>query len=117
MSAPDAETLGPTSIRARALELEPGSKRRSAGANQVGTKVFKKVLDSAAGLDFVVAVRNVNRWSPLGFPESYALAIVLERDEGHQQLYAELRAEFEQQLLVTNRQRVYDSTIEAEFGR
>ncbi len=117
VSAPDAETLGPTSIRPRALELEPGSKRRSAGANQVGTKVFKQVLDSAAGLDFVVAVRNVNRWSPLGPPESYALAVVLERDEGHQQLYAELRAELEQQLLVTNRQRLDASTIEAEFGR
>lgn len=107
------QALGPASVRARAIGLEPSSQRRSAGANQVGTVLFKRALNSSKGLDLVVAVRNVNRWSPEGVSEEYAVAVVLERDDDHRPLYAELRAQLEQQLLAT----VPLVAVELELGR
>jgi hypothetical protein len=41
----------------------------------------------------VIVVRNRNRWDSDGALQRYALAVVLERDEGRTPLYAELRAQ------------------------
>ena len=42
--------------------------------------------------DLVVAVRNSNNWDVPGATQRYALAVVLQRDEDHRELYRELRA-------------------------
>jgi len=85
----------PPSLRKHLQELQPSVTARAAGANQFAAITYRQRLRRDRGPEFVVAVRNVNRWSPPGAPEPYALVVVLEREEGHAPIYAELRAAIE----------------------
>jgi hypothetical protein len=77
------------------LDLQPSSTHRGKGAHQVGWKTFHQKLDRAKADQFIIAVKNTNRWDAPGAQQAYALAVVLERDRHHASLYAELHARLE----------------------
>jgi subtilisin family serine protease len=85
----------PVELRRFRLDLQPSSTRRGKGAQQFGSRTFQKRLDHTEGDQFVIAIKNTNRWDATGALQPYALAVVLERDHGHTPLYAELRARLE----------------------
>jgi hypothetical protein len=85
----------PIELREFRLDLQPSSRRRGKGVHQLGSREFLKRIDQAKGDQFVIAVKNTNRWDTPGTKQSYALAVVLERDRGHAPLYAELRTRLE----------------------
>ena len=85
----------PLELRRFRLDLQPSSMRRGKGAHQFGSKTFQKRLDHTKGDQFIIAIKNTNRWDVAGARQAYALAVVLERDRGHAPLYAELRARLE----------------------
>jgi hypothetical protein len=77
------------------VDMQPASTRRGKGANQFCSREFRQRLNSGRGTQFIVAVKNTNRWSIPAEEQSYALAVTLERDYDHAPLYAELRASLE----------------------
>jgi hypothetical protein len=85
----------PVELAKYRLDLQPPSTRRGRGANQLGAKTFRQRLDAEKGAQFIIAVKNTNRWDTPGEQQAYALAVTLERDERHTPLYAELRARLE----------------------
>lgn len=74
------------------LQLEPATRPRSAGANQLGRKTFHQRLRKADGEVFLVVVQNTNRWSPSGGRQPYGLAVTLWQDRADVDLYADLQA-------------------------
>jgi hypothetical protein len=85
----------PVELKKFRLDLQPSSKSRGKGAHQFGSKKFHRRLDRAKDDQFIIAIKNTNRWDTPGEQQAYALAVVLERDRGHTPLYAELRAKLE----------------------
>ena len=85
----------PVELQAFRLDLQPSSTRRGKGTHQLGSKTFLKKLDHTRADEFIIAVKNTNRWDTPGTQQAYALAVALERDRGHTPLYAELRARLE----------------------
>jgi Subtilase family len=85
----------PVELREFRLDLQPSSARRGKGTHQLGAKTFHRPLDHTKADQFIIAVKNTNRWDTPGTQQAYALAVVLERDRGHTPLYAELRAKLE----------------------
>jgi hypothetical protein len=85
-----------TDLRARERpQLEPSTRRRSAGANQLGRIRFRRKLLREHGTSFLLVVQNTNRWAPQGSTQDYAVAVTLWRSEDEPELYAELAAELE----------------------
>jgi hypothetical protein len=81
-------------LGSKVSKLLPASSIRSAGANQLGRKVFSHRFDS----DHVpvhLVVRNTNRWDDETAMQAYALTVVLWRTEAQEELYAELEARLE----------------------
>lgn len=80
----------PVSIRESQLNLQPSDQERSRGTNQLAriTRSTKVAADKPD--EYVIAVRNMNRWDTPAATQNYSLAIALERDELHGELYAEL---------------------------
>ncbi|MGH3545009.1 MAG: hypothetical protein ACRDPW_03675, partial [Mycobacteriales bacterium] len=64
---------------------------RGRGAHHLGVYRRSTRFDSGRGRELIVVVRNVNRWDTAGALQRYALAVALERDRDHAELYAELR--------------------------
>jgi hypothetical protein len=91
----DEDDEEPVELRNYRVDLQPSSRYRGKGANQLGSKTFRTRLSKEKGDQFVIAVKNTNRWHALGEHQTYALAVVLERDHDHAPLYAELRARLE----------------------
>jgi Subtilase family len=89
------EDEDPVELEAFRVDLQPSSTRRGKGVHQLGSKKFHKRIDPAKGDQFVVAIKNTNRWDTPGTRQDYALAVMLERDRRHASLYAELRARLE----------------------
>lgn len=85
----------PAELRPFQLALQPADRDRSRGANQLGRYQRRTRISEDLPESFVVAVRNLNRWDLEGEDQSYSLAVLLERDEQHPEIYAELRAELE----------------------
>ena len=85
----------PIELRKFHQELQPASTRRGKGAHQFGSKIFRRPLDHLKDDQFIIAIKNSNRWDTPGAQQTYALAVVLERDRDHAPLYAELRARLE----------------------
>lgn len=99
---PDLENtvpVGPSSLASKALKLMPSDTDRGRGAHHVAHWTRDRALKDSDG-DFIVAVRNNNKWDDPEALQGYALVLVLERDDGPP-LYAELRAELEAQLEAT----------------
>ena len=90
-----AEDQSPPELDKYRRDLQPPSVQRGKGAHQFCTVTFKQRLDRDRGADFILAVRNTNRWDTPGARQAYALAVELERDTHHADLYAELRAQLE----------------------
>jgi Subtilase family len=90
-----AEDQSPPELEKYKRDLQPSSTHRGKGANQFCAVTFRQRLDSAKGTDFILAIRNTNRWDTPGARQAYALAVQLERDTQHADLYAELRAQLE----------------------
>ncbi len=91
----DAEVAGPASLSRWRLDLQPPSAQRSRGAHLFGTSVRSTRMERERGEQLVIAVQNRNRWSPASTVEPYALAVVLERDPAHGEIYAQLQAAVE----------------------
>lgn len=72
------------------VKLEPTTRTRSRGANQLGRRVFHHRLNASDNPMFLV-VRNINRWDDDAARQPYALAVALWRDEGQPELHAELQ--------------------------
>ena len=85
----------PAELRSAQLTLHPADRDRSRGADQLGRYQRRTRIPEDAPENFIVAVRNLNRWDVEGPEQSYSLAVLLERDEQHPEIYAELRAELE----------------------
>lgn len=90
-----AEDQSPPELERYRRDLQPPSTQRGKGAHQFCTVTFRQRLDRGKGKDFILAVRNTNRWDTPGARQAYALAVELERDTQHADLYAELRAQLE----------------------
>lgn len=89
------EDEDPIELSAYRLDLQPSSTHRGKGAHQVGSRTFQKRVDHTKGDQFIIAIKNTNRWDTPGTKQTYALAVALERDHAHAPLYAELRARLE----------------------
>jgi hypothetical protein len=85
----------PSEISRHQLNLQPANTSRGRGAHQFGTYGRNQKFDSERGVEFIVAVRSVNRWDTVGAFQNYALAVALERDVDHADLYAELQIQLE----------------------
>lgn len=85
----------PSELRSAQLALHPADRDRSRGANQLGRYQRRTRIPEDGPQNFIVAVRNLNRWDIENGEQSYSLAVLLERDEQHPEIYAELRAELE----------------------
>lgn len=85
----------PERLRGARLDLQPADTARSRGTNQLGHYLRSIRVSDDKPDEYIVAVRNLNRWDTPGASQAYSLAIALERDEQHGDLYAELRAELE----------------------
>ncbi len=81
-------------LGSRVSKLLPAPSIRSAGANQLGRKVFSHRFDSDHEPVHLV-VRNTNRWDDDTATQRYALAVVLWRTEAQEELYVELEARLE----------------------
>lgn len=78
-------------LGSKVSKLLPTSSIRSAGANQLGRKVFSHRFDSEHEPVHLV-IRNTNRWDDDTATQPYALAVVLWRTEAQEELYVELAA-------------------------
>lgn len=85
----------PAELRGAQLQFLPADRDRSRGANQLGRYQRRTRVPDQAPDNYVIAVRNLNRWDVAGAEQSYSLAVLLERDEQHPEIYADLRAELE----------------------
>ncbi len=85
----------PSQLGRHIIQLEPSTKARSRGANQLGRKKFGQRLDPDLDTPMFLVVRNVNRWDVEGNFQPYSLAIALWRDEQHAELHSELAAQLE----------------------
>ena len=91
---PDAPPT-PSQLGRHLVQLEPGTKARSRGANQLGRKTFRQRLQPNKDSPMFLVVRNVNRWDDKDAFQPYSLAIALSRDEEHADLHAELAVQLE----------------------
>jgi hypothetical protein len=90
----DDVNLAPSGLLGR-LDLQPPDTDRSRGANQLGRFRRQQKLAGGTPDEYVIAVRNLNRWDIDNAEQRYSLAVMLERDASHPPIYAELRAELE----------------------
>ena len=86
----DEDVSTVSELGARRVDLQPSVQTRSRGANQLGRKVFQQRLDMANDSPMFLVVRNINRWDDADAEQSYAVAVVLWRDEDQPELHAEL---------------------------
>lgn len=91
----DEVSQTPAELRASRLDLQPADQSRSRGANQLGRYERRQRVDEDKPDEYVVAVRSLNRWDVPETEQRYSLAVLLERDSDHPEIYAELRAELE----------------------
>lgn len=82
----------PSGLGRNLLRLAPSAQVRSRGANQVGRVTFSQRIKEEDGENYLLVIRNTNRWSGADSLQSYALAVAMWRDEGHDSLYADLQA-------------------------
>lgn len=82
-------------LGARICKLEPSSRLRSRGANQVGRRTFTQRFSSERHEPMHLVVRNTNRWDDVTSRQTYALAVAMGRTETQGELYAELEAQLE----------------------
>lgn len=99
-SADDRAVSGPPSLSRYKLELQPSDQVRSRGAHIFASVDHKQRLQPEGGVEYVIAVQNVNRWEATGVAQPYALAVALERDRAHDPIYAELRASLQVEVQV-----------------
>lgn len=85
----------PASLKSAQLDLQPTDTARSRGTNQFAQYLRSKKVPDDKPDEYIVAVRNLNRWDTPGASQAYSFAIALERDREHGELYTELRAELE----------------------
>ena len=77
------------------LPLRSGSvsrKLRSRGANQVAQRTFSQRMKEEDGDSFILGIRSLNRWAGTRETHRYALAVSLQRDGEHTEVYADLEA-------------------------
>lgn len=87
--------LTPSELKRYQPDLQPSDRERSRGTNQLGRYTRStKVADDKPD-EMVLVVRSLNRWDSAGATQDYSIAVALERDLQHGELYAELRAELE----------------------
>jgi hypothetical protein len=91
----DDEDATPVALDRFKLDLQPANADRGRGAHHFATYSRSQRFDGQRGTEFIVAVRNVNRWDTPGALQRYALAVALERDLDHAELYAELQLQLE----------------------
>lgn len=82
-------------LGSKVVKLEPSSRVRSAGANQLGRAEFRARLDAVLHVPMFVVVRDVNRWEDDTASQPYALAVAMWRSAEHAELYAELEEQLE----------------------
>ena len=85
----------PSSLNRYKLDLQPADTVRSRGAHQFGRYSRRTRLSDDRPDHFVVAVRSLNRWDTPEAKQSYSLAVLLERDDAHPGIYADLSLELE----------------------
>lgn len=91
----DDPNAAPAALDRFKLALQPANANRGRGAHHFATYGRSRRFDSRRGVEFIVAVRNVNRWDTSGALQRYAFAVALERDLDHADLYAELQLQLE----------------------
>lgn len=91
----DEANAAPAALERFKLDLQPADANRGRGAHHFATFSRNQRFDRERGVEFIVAVRNVNRWDTVGALQRYALAVALERDLDHADLYAELQVQLE----------------------
>lgn len=87
--------LTPSKLGARSVKLSPPPTVRSRGTNQLGRRVLRQRLPNEHGTSYFLVVKNTNQWAPEESSQSYALCVVLHRDEDRTPIYAELQARIE----------------------
>jgi hypothetical protein len=91
----DAEPPTLSGLKSHVCRLEPSSRLRSRGANQLGRATFTQRFDPARHEPLHLVIRNVNRWADSTSQQPYALAVAMWRTESQGELYAELAAQLE----------------------
>lgn len=92
LKSPPPPTL--SELGSKVSKLVPGSTIRSAGANQLGRKVFSRRFDPQHEPVHLV-LRNTNRWDDETARQGYALTVVLWRSETHGEIHVELETMLE----------------------
>jgi hypothetical protein len=77
--------------------MDPSTRLRSLGTNQLARKSFRRRLRREDGEHFLLVVQNTNRWAPAGSRQPYAIAITLSHSGAEVDLYTELSLRIEQQ--------------------
>jgi len=85
----------PSSLDKFKLAMQPADSNRGRGAHHYGSYTRYRRFEANHGSDLVIAVRSVNRWDTPGAEQGYALAVALERDADHAELYSELHVRLE----------------------
>lgn len=98
--ADDLATAGPAALARHRLDLHPSDADRSRGTHHFGTHRRSTARARGVGDSYVIAVQNINKWDAPGALQAYALAFVLERDDRHDPIYAELQAFVETQAVA-----------------
>lgn len=91
----DDAAAAPAALDRFKLDFQPANANRGRGAHQFASYSRSQRFDRQRGSEFIVAVRNVNRWDTPGGYQRYAIAVALERDVGHAGLYGELQLQLE----------------------
>ena len=91
----DDPNIAPATLDRFRLDLQPANADRGRGAHHFATYSRSQRFKGQRGAEFIVAVRSVNRWDASGALQRYALAVALERDLDHADLYAELQVQLE----------------------
>jgi hypothetical protein len=93
--ADDSAVSSPPALDRHKLPLQPSDTARSRGAHLYASNYRSTRRDRAKGIEYVIAVQCINRWEPEDAAHRYALAVVLERDAEHGELYLDLQAQLE----------------------
>jgi len=102
----------PVELESFRLNMQPSNLDRSRGSHHFCTQSRRQKLNEDRGRELIIAIRNINRWDPPGARQGYSLAVALERDEDHAELYSELALQLE-----TLVEAEIEATLEAEAGQ
>ena len=91
----DEKRRTPSKLGRCHVALSPSGLARSRGANQLARKRFAQRLPDGDGDTYHLVVQCRRVWASTSFRQSFGVAVALWRDEGHAEIYNEIKARIE----------------------